>query len=102
MIFLSITHDLILADDVTAFEEFFKEVSNIYMKKDEILPLESTNMQIRSGINTIQGFCEIIIEQMKINGEIPKKEINNYIEMMLDSCKDIIETLEKPLSSTCK
>jgi hypothetical protein len=39
---------------------------------------------------------------MKMNEEIPKNEINNYIEMMLDSCKDIIETLEKPFSSTCK
>jgi hypothetical protein len=102
MIFLSIKHDLILADNEIAFKDFYKEVSNIYMKKDEILPLESTNMQIRSGVNTIQGFCELILEQMKMNGEIPKQEINSYIEMMLDSCKDIIETLEKPLSSACK
>ncbi len=102
MIFHKIDTNLILSDDESAFESFFKEVSEIYMKKGEVLPLESINLQIRSGVNTIQGFCEIIQEQIGLKGNISKNEISSYIEMMLDSCKDIIEALETPLSSAIK
>ncbi|MCK4381475.1 MAG: hypothetical protein KAW51_10085 [Candidatus Lokiarchaeota archaeon] len=94
MIFHKIEHNRILSDDKEAFEEFFKKINKIYMNKDEILPLESINMQIRSGINTIQGFGELLIDQ-NINGKISRHEIINYIEMMLDSCNDIMEALEK-------
>jgi len=97
MIFRKIDPEDILNDNITAFENFFKEINDIYMKKGEVLPLESTNLQIRSGMNTIQGFCELILEQ--INDTISKEDIKNYIELMLDSCDDIIEALEKPLSS---
>lgn len=99
MIFHRIGNEKVLTDDTLAFEDFFNKVRDIYMKKDEILPLESVNMQIRSGINTIQGFCELILEQIKKNLEVSKEDIINYIEMMLDSCKDIIEALEKPINS---
>jgi hypothetical protein len=102
MIFHKIGHEKILDDDPAYFEEFFNEVSDIYMKKGEILPLESTNMQVRSGVNTIQGFCELVREQMKLHGKISEEEISNYIELMLDSCDDIMDALEKPLSSACK
>jgi len=88
-----------LMDDPLAFKHFFEEVRDIYMKKDEILPLESINMQIRSGVNTIQGFCELILEQ-KRSGKVSEQDLMNYIEMMLDSCKEIIEALEKPKAST--
>jgi len=99
MIFHKIGHDKILMDDPLAFQHFFEEVRDIYMKKDEILPLESINMQIRSGVNTIQGFCELILEQ-KRSGKVSEQDLMNYIEMMLDSCKEIIEALEKPKAST--
>ncbi|KKN31370.1 hypothetical protein LCGC14_0824710 [marine sediment metagenome] len=94
MIFHKIERKKILSDDKKAFEEFFKKVNEIYMKKDEILPLESINMQIRSGINTIQGFGELLIDQ-NINGKISRHKIIKYVEMMLDSCNDIMEALEK-------
>jgi hypothetical protein len=102
MIFHKLGIESILADDISSFESFFKEISEIYMKKGEILPLESTNMQVRSGINTIQGFCELIVEQIKTDGTISQIDVANYIELMLDSCDDIMEALEKPLSTTCK
>ncbi|MGB5913159.1 MAG: hypothetical protein WBH31_18360 [Promethearchaeia archaeon] len=97
MIFQKIAREKVLADDIDSFEGFFKEVSEIYMRKDEILPLESINLQIRSGVNTIQGFCQLILEQMKKEKNLSKKDIQSYIEMMLDSCKDIIDALEKPI-----
>ncbi|KKK42741.1 hypothetical protein LCGC14_0879850 [marine sediment metagenome] len=94
MIFHKIERDRILLDDKEAFEEFSKKINEIYMNKDEILPLESINMQIRSGVNTIQGFGALILDQ-NVNGKISRHEIINYIEMMLDSCNDIMEALEK-------
>lgn len=102
MIFHKIDNNRILSDDALAFEQFFEEVSDIYIKKGEILPLESINLQIRSGVNTIQGFCDIIKEQIHINGCISQEDALSYVEMMIDSCKDIIEALEKPISSSIK
>jgi hypothetical protein len=102
MIFHKIGHEKILEDDTGSFDEFYKEVSDIYMKKGEVLPLESTNMQVRSGVNTIQGFCELIMEQIKLDGKISKEDVTNYVDLMLESCDDIMDALEKPLSSACK
>ncbi len=102
MIFHKIDREQILSDDKQAFESFFKEVNDVYMKKDEILPLESTNLQIRSGVNTIQGFCELLLEQKRKLGKVPEQELESYVEMMLDACRDIINTLDKPLSSPRK
>ena len=102
MIFHKISHEKILEDDSDSFEDFFKEVSDIYMKKGEVLPLESTNMQVRSGVNTIQGFGQLILEQINLDGTISNEDLTNYIELILDSCDDIMEALEKPLSSACK
>ncbi|TET55851.1 MAG: hypothetical protein E3J52_12780, partial [Promethearchaeota archaeon] len=61
MMFRKIGEDKILSDDENVFDIFFKELSEIYIKKNEILPLENFNLQIRSGINTIQGFCDLIL-----------------------------------------
>jgi len=102
MIFHKIDHEQILSDNKKAFNNFFKEVNDIYMRKDEILPLESTNLQIRSGINTIQGFCELLLEQKRKLGKVPEQELESYVEMMLDACKDIVNTLDEPLSSPRK
>jgi len=102
MIFYKIDHEKILSDDKEAFESFFNEINEIYMKKDELLPLESTNLQIRSGVNTIQGFCELLLEQKRKVGKIPEQELESYIEMMLDACKDIINTLDEPISCPSK
>lgn len=94
MIFHKIERNKILSDDKNVFQKFFKKINKIYMHKHEILPLESINMQIRSGINTIQGFGELIIDQ-NMNREISRSEIVNYINMILDSCNEIMEALEK-------
>lgn len=100
MIFRKIGEDRILSDDENVFESFFKELSDIYIKKNEILPLEKFNLQIRSGINTIQGFCELILEERVENKNISGNDIVNFMEMILDSCKDIIASLEKYLKKS--
>ncbi|MHA1294166.1 MAG: hypothetical protein ACTSQJ_16055, partial [Promethearchaeota archaeon] len=102
MMFHKIDKELILADDENAFKQFFNEIEQIYMSKNEILPVESVNLQIRSGINTIQGFCELILEEKKKYGKISEKNVLNYIQMMLDSCEDIMNSLEKLFPSSIK
>ena len=94
VLFYQIGQNKILSDDVHAFHNFFNDVQEIYMKKDELLPLESVNMQIRSGVNTIQGFCELIQEQINMNSDISKQEIKTFTEMMLESCREITQALE--------
>lgn len=100
MMFRKIGEDKILLDDENIFESFFKELSEIYIKKNEILPLEKLNLQIRSGVNTIQGFCEIILEDKKETKNISDNDITNFMELILDSCKDIIASLEKYLKKS--
>ena len=102
MMFRKIGEDKILSDDKNVFESFFKELSDLYIKKNEILPLESFNLQIRSGINTIQGFCDLILENKKENKSLSDEILINFIEMMLESCKDIIISLEKYLKNSMK
>ena len=102
MMFRKIGEDKILSDNTDIFESFFKELSEIYIKKSEILPLEKFNLQIRSGINTIQGFCDLIIEDKKENKNLSDENIISFIELMVDSCKDIIISLEKYLKNSLK
>jgi len=102
MMFRKIGEDKILLDDENIFESFFKELSEIYIKKNEILPLEKFHLQIRSGVNTIQGFCELILEDKKETKNISDNDIINFMELMLDSCKDIIASLEKYLKKSLK
>ena len=102
MIFHKIGAERILEDDTKAFENFYNEVSDIYLNKGEVLPLESINMQVRSGVNTIQGFCELILEQIKLDGIISNEDVTKYVDLMLDSCNDIIDTLENQISFECK
>lgn len=98
MEFLKLGNKQILSDDKKSFEKFFSEINEIYMKKDEVLPLESFTMQIRSGINTIQGFCELILEGKK-QGNLSDQTVVNYTEMMLESCKEITNSLDEMLST---
>jgi len=92
--FHKISIDKILTDNREAFKTFFEKIKEIYMKKDELLPLESKNLQIRSGVNTIQGFCELILEQKKQHGDISEQNVLIYVEMMLDACNDIMEAIK--------
>lgn len=98
MEFLKLGNKQILSDDKKSFEKFFSEINEIYMKKDEVLPLESFTMQIRSGINTIQGFCELILEGKK-QGNLSEQTVVNYTEMMLESCKEITKSLDEMLAT---
>ncbi len=84
----------ILMEDEISIKDFFSKIKEIYIKKEEILPIESLNLQIRSGINTIQGFCELILEEKKKSGILSEQLVINYVEMMLDSCKEIMDALE--------
>ncbi len=98
MEFLKLGNKQILSDDKKSFEKFFSEINEIYMKKDEVLPLESFTMQIRSGINTIQGFCELILEGKK-QGNLSEQTVVNYTEMMHESCKEITKSIDEMLAT---
>ena len=102
MMFRKIGGKNILSDDETIFHDFFKELSKVYLNKDEILPLESFNLQIRSGVNTIQGFCELMLEEKKEKKKISDDMIINFLEIMLDSCNDLITSLEFHLKDGLK
>jgi len=58
------------------------------------LPIESLNLQIRNSNTTIQGFCELILEEKKYNGVVSEQNVLNYAKMMIDSCKEIVQALE--------
>lgn len=98
MLFHKIGREVILCDERETFAAFSDEIHAIYLDKKEVLPLESLNHQIRSGVNTIQGFCELIINEKKTNGMLQEQNVLQYIEMMLDSCKDIIKALDERFS----
>ncbi len=102
MIFHKIGKKNILKDNEGAFQRFYEEIRDIYLDKDEILPLESCNLQIRSGVNTIQGFCELILEEKRINGDLNDEMIIDYVKLMLDSCSDIMGAIEENLTSNLK
>ena len=95
MLFHKIGKDIILLDDESVFHIYFDEIDKIYRDKHEILPLESLNLQIRSGINTIQGFCELILEEKKHKGIIDPNDVLTYVQLMLESCNEIITALDE-------
>jgi hypothetical protein len=101
LIFTKIGADEILKDDPGVFERFARDINDIYLRKDAILPVEETNLQIRSGVNTIQGFCELILEDVK-DGATTDVDLVSYIEIMIDSCKEIMDALDIPLTSATK
>ncbi|TXT67640.1 MAG: hypothetical protein BAJALOKI1v1_30001 [Promethearchaeota archaeon] len=100
MIFRKIGENTILADDPEVFNSYFKAIQKIYIDRAEMTPLEAFQLKIRSGINTIQGFCELIYEEKKEAGTIAENTVLNYIQLMLDSCDDIIKALETDLNKS--
>ncbi|MHA1149709.1 MAG: hypothetical protein ACTSR8_15850 [Promethearchaeota archaeon] len=94
MLFHSLGTANILLDENKNFDKFCKQVKAIYLNKNELLPLESLNLQIRSGLNTIQGFCELILEDRE-KSTLSRQEIMYYIQLMSESCSDISNALEK-------
>jgi len=92
--FLSIDKDYILKEDTTQFKEFFRKIHDIFLKKKEILPIEFLNLQIRTGINTIQGFCELMLEEINNRGNLDRLIISKYLNTILESCREIISALE--------
>jgi hypothetical protein len=98
LLFLKIGREMILLDDEDVFAKFCSEISSIYIEKKEILPMEAMNIQIRGGINTIQGFCELMLDEANRNPGRPIKDVAYYLEMMLDSCKEIIKAIDEEFS----
>ncbi len=98
MLFHKIGSDGILSDSVEGFKAYFDTINELYIKKQEVLPLESFNLQLRSGINTIQGFCELILEQGE-SSSLTREDVITYIEMMRDSCNEMTEAIEKQFSN---
>jgi len=102
MMFRKIGEEKILLDDQNIFQKFFKELREIYTKKDEVLPLEAFNLEIRSGVNTIQGFCELMLDDKRNDKNLSSETISNFLEMILDSCDDIVKSLESHLKNALK
>ncbi|MHA1793423.1 MAG: hypothetical protein ACTSVI_12305 [Promethearchaeota archaeon] len=98
MLFHKLGRENILTDNVTLFENYFSVINEIYMDKKEILPIESLNLQIRSGLNTIMGFCDIILEEYENKREISMEDVIFYVKMMSESCSEIIKALDTSFS----
>jgi len=92
----------ILKEEASVFKKFAQEIQNTYFNKSELLPLESANLKLRSGVNTIQGFCELILEQKDKKGKLSDDTVIDYINLMLDSCGEIIKALKDDLQSSFK
>lgn len=97
LLFRQIGDTNILDDNKDVFAKFFEEIDEIYAKKDQILPLESLSLQIRSGINTIQGFTEILLERIKKGLDSVETSVS-YLEMIHESCQDITKSLNNLFS----
>jgi hypothetical protein len=98
MLFMKLGRETILTDNPEIFEAFSTALNEIYLEKREVLPLESLNHQVRSGVNTIQGFCELLIDEQKNKGCLSEEDVLLYMDMMLDSCKEIIKALDEHFS----
>ncbi len=93
VLFRNIGKDRILADDDEAFKNFFVTINSMFMTKEYLMPMESFNVNIRSEISTILGFCDLIIEY-KTEGSISDGDLMNYLKMMRESAKDIEKLLD--------
>jgi len=93
VLFRNIGKDRILADDDEAFKDFFVTIHSMFMTKEYLMPLESFNVNIRSEISTILGFCDLIIEY-KTKGSISDEDLMKYLKMMRESAKDIENLLD--------
>lgn len=102
ILFRKLGSDIILKDDLSVFKKFSQKIQEIFFNKDELIPLESANLKIRSGINTIQGFCELIKENKEKNDALSDNVVLDYVNLMLDSCDEIINALEESLQSSFK
>lgn len=92
----------ILKDKTSVFKQFSKDIQETYFNKDELIPLESANLKVRSGVNTIQGFCELIKEEKENGKKLSDDMVIDYINLMLDSCDEIMKALKESLQSSFK
>ncbi|MBD3215169.1 MAG: hypothetical protein GF311_21360 [Candidatus Lokiarchaeota archaeon] len=100
MLFRKVGEAEILKDNINVFDEFARQIRETYFNKDELLPLESCNLKVRSGVNTIQGFCELILEEKTKRKMLSDEMIIDYVNLMLDSCDEIIKALEENLQGS--
>ena len=75
------------------------EVNEIYLKKDLLAPLEACSIKFRSGVNTIIGFADLILEGKK-QGNLSEQKLIKYVEMMRDSGKEILKAIESMFSDS--
>ncbi len=91
-IFNRIGSERILKDDEEIFQGFFEEINKIYSEKKEILPLEAMFKGVRTGTNTILGYCDLILEKMD-NDVITNEQIKVNINYMISACNEIVNAL---------
>ncbi|MHA1681200.1 MAG: hypothetical protein ACTSUE_09340 [Promethearchaeota archaeon] len=79
--------------NVEEAKRFFKSIINRYSEKKAILPLEAYSHKIRGEITTIFGLCEFIIKHKVLDK--PDKNFIEYIKIMLESCNELNDVLER-------
>jgi len=93
MMFRTLGDETILSDNREAFKKLYNQIYEVYLKKDLVAPLEDFSIKIRSGVNTIIGFADIILERTK-QGNLSDQSLIKYIEMVRDSGKEIQKAIE--------
>ena len=94
LLFHEIGRKEILECSKECFSDFYTSIRRIYVEKEELLPLESLHLQIRTEVNTIQGICEFLQVEKENFANFSKEEIFSLIDEMLGSCKEITRILE--------
>lgn len=94
----SLGNETILSDNSASFHQFYLSFKNILLNKELMSPLESCSLKIRTGINAIIGFCDLIIEEHKQN-QFSMKNCLEYIKLIRESGEDILFAIEDHFGS---
>lgn len=97
-IFGQIGKKRILADDEEAFKKFFELIQSLFLTKEYLMPLESFNVNLRSEISTILGFCDLLIEH-KTNGFVSDEDLLSYLKIMQESATELENLVGNMFSS---
>ena len=99
MMFRTLGEQPILSDNREAFKKLYNQVYEVYLKKDLLAPLEDCSIKIRSGVNTIVGFADIILERTK-QGNLSDQSLIKYMKMVRDSGKEILKAIKNVVSDS--
>lgn len=97
MMFRTLGDETILSDNREAFKKLYNQIYEVNLKKDLLSPLEDCSIKVRSGVNTIIGFADIILERAK-QGNLSDQSLMKYTEMIRDSGKEILKAIESLFS----